>query len=118
MHAIGAGITLIEVQQNVDLTYRLYDYGRPRELHLDEGIAVSVAEPSASAAQVKRSEPTKAEPVQSDVAPESTKGTEQAPAQEERSIMFQKNDSILLPQSDNNAAPGITIPAPGSSQEP
>jgi mannose-6-phosphate isomerase len=41
IHAIGAGITLIEVQQNVDLTYRLYDYGRPRELHLDDGIAVS-----------------------------------------------------------------------------
>lgn len=41
VHAIGAGITLIEVQQNIDLTYRLYDYGRPRELHLDAGIAVS-----------------------------------------------------------------------------
>jgi mannose-6-phosphate isomerase len=41
VHAIGAGITLIEVQQNVDLTYRLYDYGRPRELHLDAGLAVS-----------------------------------------------------------------------------
>jgi mannose-6-phosphate isomerase len=41
VHAIGAGITVIEVQQNVDLTYRLYDYGRPRELHLDAGIAVS-----------------------------------------------------------------------------
>lgn len=41
VHAIGAGITLIEVQQNVDLTYRLYDYGRPRALHLDEGVAVS-----------------------------------------------------------------------------
>jgi mannose-6-phosphate isomerase len=41
VHAIGAGITLIEVQQNVDLTYRLYDYGRPRELHLDDGVAVS-----------------------------------------------------------------------------
>ena len=45
VHAIGAGVTLIEVQQNVDLTYRLYDYGRPRELHLDEGVAVSRAEP-------------------------------------------------------------------------
>jgi mannose-6-phosphate isomerase len=45
VHAIGAGITLIEVQQNVDLTYRLYDYGRPRELHLDDGIAVSDPEP-------------------------------------------------------------------------
>ncbi len=41
VHAIGAGITLIEVQQNADLTYRLYDYGRPRELHLDAGIAVA-----------------------------------------------------------------------------
>jgi mannose-6-phosphate isomerase len=41
VHAIGAGLTLIEVQQNVDLTYRLYDYGRPRELDLDAGVAVS-----------------------------------------------------------------------------
>ncbi len=48
VHAIGAGITLIEVQQNVDLTYRLYDYGRPRELHLDAGVAVAVAEPFAA----------------------------------------------------------------------
>lgn len=32
---------LLEVQQNSDVTYRLYDYGRPRELHLDDGIAVS-----------------------------------------------------------------------------
>ncbi len=47
VHAIGAGITVIEVQQNVDLTYRLYDYGRPRELHLDAGIAVSDPEPYA-----------------------------------------------------------------------
>jgi len=38
VHAIGPGVSLIEIQQNVDLTYRLYDYGRPRELHLDEGI--------------------------------------------------------------------------------
>lgn len=41
VHAIGAEIVLAEVQQNVDVTYRLYDYGRPRELHLDEGEAVS-----------------------------------------------------------------------------
>lgn len=43
VHAIGAGITLVEVQQNVDLTYRLYDYGRPRALHL--GQALGVADP-------------------------------------------------------------------------
>ena len=41
VHAIGAGVTLVEVQQNVDVTYRLYDYGRPRELHLEDGVAVS-----------------------------------------------------------------------------
>lgn len=41
VHAIGAGITLIEIQQNVDLTYRLYDYGSARELQLREGVAVS-----------------------------------------------------------------------------
>ena len=38
VHAIGPGLSLIEIQQNLDLTYRLYDYGRPRELHLDAGI--------------------------------------------------------------------------------
>src|SRR5262245_7149767 len=41
VHAIGAGVGLIEVQQNSDITYRLYDYGRPRELHLDQGLAVA-----------------------------------------------------------------------------
>lgn len=34
VHAIGAGIVLCEIQQNSDVTYRLWDYGRPRELHL------------------------------------------------------------------------------------
>lgn len=41
VHAIGAGISLVEVQQYADITYRLYDYGRPRELHLEDGVAVS-----------------------------------------------------------------------------
>lgn len=45
VHAIGAGLGLIEVQQNSDVTYRLYDYGRPRELHLDLGIAVAQGVP-------------------------------------------------------------------------
>jgi mannose-6-phosphate isomerase len=45
IHAIGAGLTLIEVQQNIDLTYRLYDYGRPRELHLEAGVAVANLSP-------------------------------------------------------------------------
>lgn len=44
IHALGPGLTLVEIQQNVDVTYRLYDYGRPRELHLDQGI--EAADPS------------------------------------------------------------------------
>jgi mannose-6-phosphate isomerase len=40
VHAIGPGVTLLEVQQTSDTTYRLYDYGRPRELHLEAGLAV------------------------------------------------------------------------------
>ncbi|MFM5916181.1 MAG: class I mannose-6-phosphate isomerase [Novosphingobium sp.] len=45
VHAIGPGLTLIETQQNSDVTYRLYDYGRGRELHLDAGIAVADGSP-------------------------------------------------------------------------
>jgi mannose-6-phosphate isomerase len=49
VHAIGAGITLVEFQQNTDVTYRLYDYGRPRELHLDDGIAIASTGPYSDA---------------------------------------------------------------------
>jgi mannose-6-phosphate isomerase len=38
VHAIGPGVTLLETQQTSDITYRLYDYGRPRELHIDRGL--------------------------------------------------------------------------------
>jgi mannose-6-phosphate isomerase len=41
VHAIGAGLALCEIQQYSDVTYRLYDYGRPRELHLEKALAVS-----------------------------------------------------------------------------
>ncbi len=46
IHAIGAGLSLIEIQQNLDVTYRLYDYGRPRELHLDDAVAVADPAPA------------------------------------------------------------------------
>jgi mannose-6-phosphate isomerase len=48
IHAIGGGLSLIEVQQNVDATLRLYDYGRPRELHLDRAAEVARCEPFAA----------------------------------------------------------------------
>lgn len=47
VHAIGPGITLYEIQQSSDLTYRFYDWdrvdqeGRRRELHLEKGLAVT-----------------------------------------------------------------------------
>jgi mannose-6-phosphate isomerase len=41
VHAIGPGMVVLETQQYSDITYRLYDYGRPRELHVDAGLAVS-----------------------------------------------------------------------------
>lgn len=39
VHAIGPGSILVETQQNSDTTFRLYDYGRSRELHLEKGLA-------------------------------------------------------------------------------
>jgi mannose-6-phosphate isomerase len=38
VHAIGPGSVLVETQQNSDTTFRLYDYGRPRELHIEQGM--------------------------------------------------------------------------------
>jgi len=39
VHTLGPGSVIVETQQQSDTTYRLYDYGRPRELHLKDGIA-------------------------------------------------------------------------------
>ena len=49
VHAIGPGLALVEVQQNSDTTFRLYDYGRPRELHLERALAVADCGPYADA---------------------------------------------------------------------
>jgi mannose-6-phosphate isomerase len=46
VHAIGAGIVLAEIQQLSDVTFRLYDYGRPRELHLEESEEVAILRPN------------------------------------------------------------------------
>ena len=43
IHALGPGVVVLETQQYSDSTYRLYDYGRPRPLHLDQGLAVTRA---------------------------------------------------------------------------
>ena len=40
VHAIGCGLRLLEVQQSCNITYRLYDWGRPREVHIEKGVEV------------------------------------------------------------------------------
>jgi mannose-6-phosphate isomerase len=52
VHAIGGGLALCEVQQHSDITYRLYDYGRPRELHLDNAVEVSFLQASSPKSQM------------------------------------------------------------------
>jgi mannose-6-phosphate isomerase len=65
VHAIGAGIVLVEIQQNCDITYRLYDYGRPRPLHLDQAAPISDLGPHPGAASdgVVRSKHFVTEPI-------------------------------------------------------
>jgi len=41
VHAICEGIIVAEIQQNSDVTYRVYDYGRPREIHVEKALAVT-----------------------------------------------------------------------------
>jgi mannose-6-phosphate isomerase len=45
IHAIGAGVVIAEIQQRSDATFRLFDFGRGRELHVDQAIAVAHAGP-------------------------------------------------------------------------
>ena len=47
VHTIGGGMILVETQQTSDITYRLYDYGRPRELHVEDGLAATKLQPNA-----------------------------------------------------------------------
>ena len=54
IHAIGAGIVLAEIQQHSDATFRLFDYGRKRQLHEDSAVAVSDAGPAQAQAAPRR----------------------------------------------------------------
>lgn len=54
IHAIGGGLCVLEIQQNSDITYRLYDYGRPRALHLDEAVQVARTAPHDPAHRARR----------------------------------------------------------------
>jgi mannose-6-phosphate isomerase len=54
IHAVGAGIVLAEIQQHSDATFRLFDYGRQRQLHEDSAVAVSDAGPAQAQADLRR----------------------------------------------------------------
>ena len=41
IHAIGADLVIAEIQQRSDTTFRLFDYGRKRELHVERAVAVA-----------------------------------------------------------------------------
>lgn len=61
VHAIMGGIKLIEIQQSSDTTYRLYDWGRDRELHIAESLAVIDYEHKNGAKKIPASEFTRLE---------------------------------------------------------
>ena len=54
IHAIGAGLVVAEIQQNSDATFRLFDYGRARDLHVESAIAVANAGPADLAVEPRR----------------------------------------------------------------
>ncbi len=56
VHTLGPGSVIVETQQQSDTTYRLYDYGRPRELHLKDGLAA--VKLKAASGKVVRAAPT------------------------------------------------------------
>ena len=62
LHAISAGVELLEIQQNSDVTYRIYDYdrlsnGKPRELHIERGLAVAKIPDEYSELQIVHTDP-------------------------------------------------------------
>ena len=54
IHAIGAGLVIAEIQQRSDATFRLFDHGRQRELHIERAIAVADASPARAWVQQNR----------------------------------------------------------------
>ena len=54
IHAIGAGLVIAEIQQRSDLTFRMFDYGRQRELHIENAVAVAATSPANIRTQPKR----------------------------------------------------------------
>jgi mannose-6-phosphate isomerase len=54
IHAIGSGIVVVEIQQRSEATFRLFDFGRQRELHTDDAIAAASGEQAARQAPSRK----------------------------------------------------------------
>jgi mannose-6-phosphate isomerase len=54
IHAIGPGLVIAEIQQRSDATFRLFDFGRQRELHVANAVAVAHAGPADAQAASRR----------------------------------------------------------------
>lgn len=108
VHAIGPGLTLVEVQQNADVTYRLYDYGRPRELHLEDGVAAAKSDLS-----IVKSYEQRIDDVRS-IAVAGAKFVVERWRAGARSVAASKGDPAwLVPIGGSISADGETLAAPG-----
>ena len=56
IHAIGPGLVIAEIQQRSDATFRLFDFGRQRELHVDNAVTVAHAGPAGASDRVQASD--------------------------------------------------------------
>ncbi|MFM5884903.1 MAG: class I mannose-6-phosphate isomerase [Novosphingobium sp.] len=108
VHAIGAGVGLIEVQQNSDITYRLYDYGRPRPLHLNEGMGVARGEPYADPR--RRHVPDRGEVALVD-GPLFRLTRYDGPLSAEARAQFGKKALLVIPQTAGASVRGVDVPA-------
>jgi mannose-6-phosphate isomerase len=100
VHTLGPGSVVVETQQQSDTTYRLYDYGRPRELHLKDGMA-AVKEKVRSGKVVRP-------------APEQIRGTKnrRAPLVEAPYFvvdMFEAKDALELATRDDSGKSSVQI---------
>jgi mannose-6-phosphate isomerase len=54
IHAIGAGLVIAEIQQRSDATFRMFDFGRKRDLHIADAVAVADAGPADGSVKPKQ----------------------------------------------------------------
>jgi mannose-6-phosphate isomerase len=118
VHTISGGLVLVETQQTSDTTYRLYDYGRPRELHIADGLAATKLKTHAGKVIHRASDPPNLlvrapyfqvekmklrEPIQAQVDPASPhvlvaiEGSGVVESQGMEPISFAKGEAVVIP---------------------